>query len=131
MIDHLSFYATDYAATKRFYEATLGALGCTVTAEFTASWSKEWPEQRMCAFGRGGQKVLWIMEAKEKSSSRHIAFQAGSHAAVDGFHQGAITAGGKDNGAPGLRSDYAANYYAAFAFDPDGNNVEAVFHVPG
>ena len=127
MIHHLSFYATDYAATKKFYEATLGTLGCSVTAEYVASWSKDWPEQRMCAFGRGGAKVLWIMEAKEKSSPRHVAFSAASHAAVDAFHAAGIAAGGKDNGAPGLRTEYAPDYYAAFAFDPDGNNVEAVF----
>jgi len=126
VIHHLSFYATDYAATKKFYEAALAPLGSGVTAEFTASWNPQWPTQRLCAFGPGDKKVLWVIEAKEKPSPRHVAFSAKTQAEVAAFYQAGLAAGGTDNGPPGPRADYSPGYYGAFVIDPDGNNIEAV-----
>ncbi|NOK14051.1 VOC family protein [Corallococcus exercitus] len=128
MIDHLSFYATDFAASKAFYEAVLPSLGAGLVMEMTATWDAEFPTRRMAAFGPPQRPVLWLIETKTPASPRHVAFTASGPEAVDGFHQAALKAGGKDNGAPGKRPHYHAGYYGAFVLDPDGNNVEAVHH---
>jgi catechol 2,3-dioxygenase-like lactoylglutathione lyase family enzyme len=128
MIDHLSFYATDFAKTKAFYEKALAPLGYGLVMELVAEWDKEWPTRRHCAFGPPKKACLWIGEVKEKATPRHVAFVATDRAAVDAFHAAALAAGGKDNGAPGPRPVYHAGYYGAFVIDPDGNNVEAVCH---
>jgi catechol 2,3-dioxygenase-like lactoylglutathione lyase family enzyme len=130
MIDHLSFYATDYLATKRFYEQALAPLEAAVVMEMTATWNPEWPEQRMCAFGPPNRPIFWIIETKTPATPRHLAFTAKDRAGVDAFHAAALAGGGKDNGAPGLRPQYHRGYYGAFVLDPDGNNVEAVTHRP-
>jgi catechol 2,3-dioxygenase-like lactoylglutathione lyase family enzyme len=130
MIDHLSTYATDYPATKLFYETAFAPLGYTLQTEFVAEWNADFPTQRMCAFGVNGKPTFWIIETKEKSTPRHVAFSAVSRNAVDQFYAQAMTHGGKDNGQPGLRPHYHENYYGAFTIDPDGNNVEAVCHAP-
>ena len=128
MIDHLSFYATDFAASKAFYEALLPTLGCGLVMEMTATWDPEFPARRMAAFGPPQRPVLWIIETKTPASPRHVAFSAKSPEAVDAFHQTALKAGARDNGAPGKRPHYHAGYYGAFVLDPDGNNIEAVHH---
>ncbi|MBC3875542.1 VOC family protein [Undibacterium flavidum] len=128
MIDHLSTYATDYVATKDFYLSAFAPLGFTLQMEFVAEWNADFPTQRMCAFGVEGKPTFWIIESKEKATPRHVAFTATSRTAVDAFYQEAMTHGGEDNGKPGLRPHYHANYYGAFVFDPDRNNVEAVCH---
>jgi catechol 2,3-dioxygenase-like lactoylglutathione lyase family enzyme len=128
MIDHLSFYATDYDATLAFYKAVLPPLGYQLNLEMTAHWNPDWPEQRMCAFGPDKRMVLWIAEVKEAASPRHVAFEAADRAAVDAFHAAGIAIGARDNGAPGERPLYHPGYYGAFLLDPDGNNVEAVNH---
>ena len=128
MIDHLSTYATDYDATIAFYDAVFTPLGITRNLNMTAHWNPAWPEQRMCAYGPGDQKVLWVAEVKEASSPRHFAFTAADHAAVDAFHAAGVAVGAEDNGAPGPREMYHPGYYGAFLRDPDGNNVEAVNH---
>lgn len=130
MIDHLSFYATDFAATRRFYEGALKPLGYGVTLELVASWDETFPTRRMAAFGPDDKPVFWVIEQREPSSPRHVAFTARSQEAVKAFHRAALDAGGKDNGAPGPRPQYSAGYFGAFVRDPDGNNVEAVFHAP-
>lgn len=128
MIDHLSTYATDYMETKSFYEAILEPLGYTLQEEMVAEWNSEFPTQRRCAFGENGKLTFWIIEVQEPTSPSHIAFSASSRSQVDLFYQEAIKNGGIDNGEPGLRPAYHANYYGAFVFDPDGNNIEAVCH---
>jgi catechol 2,3-dioxygenase-like lactoylglutathione lyase family enzyme len=128
MIDHLSFYATDYAASKAFYEAVLSPLGHVLVREMTATWDPEFPGRRMCAFGPPGRSCLWLIEVKTPASPRHVALSTKGRKEVDAFHQAALKAGAKDNGAPGERALYHPNYYGAFVLDPDGNNVEAVFH---
>lgn len=130
MIDHISTYATGYAATRAFYEAAFAPLGCTVQTEFVAQWNADFPTQRMCAFGADGKPVFWIIEVRQPATPRHVAFCATDRAAVDTFYTAALANGGQDNGAPGLRPMYHEHYYGAFVIDPDGNNVEAVCHLP-
>lgn len=84
---------------------------------------------RVGGYGRD-RPVFWLHERADTGSGRHYAFSAISRAQVDAFHAAALAAGGKDNGAPGLRPHYHPNYYGAFVLDPDGNNIEAVCHLP-
>jgi len=125
-IDHLTINVTDYDKSKRFYELALAALG--------AKPIKEWG--RACGFGVS-KPDFWIAEGaasfqKPEQLARitpmHVAFVASTRSQVDAFYAAAIAAGAKDNGAPGLRPHYHAHYYGAFVIDPDGHNVEAVFH---
>ena len=129
MIDHLSTYATDFEATKRFYDAALAVLGYTVQTEMVMDWDKELPGRRVCAYGPN-RPVFWVVEVREAASPRHVAFVAADRDAVQRFHSAALEAGGTDHGAPGPRPQYHEHYFGAFALDPDGNNVEAVCHKP-
>jgi len=126
----MSSYATDYSSTKNFYEAAFGPLGYTLQTEFVASWDPEFPTRRACAFG-AERPVFWVIETKQTISPRHIAFSAANRQAVADFYSQAIQNGGTDNGEPGIRAMYHEHYYGAFVLDPDGNNVEAVCHLPG
>ncbi|MFM2484751.1 VOC family protein [Celerinatantimonas yamalensis] len=130
MIDHMSTYTTDYLAAKSFYQAVFSVLGYSLQIELVAEWNHDFPTQRMCAFGVDGQFTFWLIETKEKFTPRHVAFSAASRSAVVQFHDQALQHGGTDNGEPGLRPMYQEHYYAAFAIDVDGNNVEAVCHLP-
>ena len=128
MIDHLSTYATDYDATKNFYDAVLPVLGYDLNVEMVTTWDEEWPERRICAYGPQTRPIYWVIEVKEAATPRHVAFAAPTREAVDAFHAAAMLAGAEDNGAPGLRPQYHPEYYGAFVIDPDGNNIEAVKH---
>ena len=130
MIDHLSFYATDYVVSKKFYQTVFATLGYELVTEMVMTWNAEWPTRRACAFGPPKKACFWLIEVREAASPRHIAFSADKRAAVDAFYKAALSVGAKDNGAPGPRAMYHPNYYGAFVFDPDGNNVEAVCHRP-
>ncbi|MDH2432591.1 VOC family protein [Pokkaliibacter sp. MBI-7] len=130
MIDHLSTYASNYPLTKAFYDAAFAALGLSVQMELVTEWDAAFPTRRMCAYGPIGKPVFWVIESHEPSTPRHVAFSAGSRAQVEAFHAAGLAAGGEDNGKPGLRPHYHADYYGAFLLDPDGNNVEAVCHSP-
>ena len=117
LIDHVHLRARDLEATKRFYKAVLHALGIPLGSE----------SPKHIQFDE-----LWIdaLGADKGSQTHvHLAFQAADREAVTRFHKVGLEAGGRDNGAPGER-DYHPGYYAAFLIDPDGNNVEAVFHGP-
>jgi len=81
-------------------------------------------------FGRDGKPDFWIGGEGRLEKPLHVAIVADSRAAVDAFHREALAAGARDNGAPGLRPHYHANYYAAFVLDADGHNIEAVCHKP-
>jgi catechol 2,3-dioxygenase-like lactoylglutathione lyase family enzyme len=117
MFDHVGLRVKDLDKSVRFFEAALGALGLELVSRHKTS----------AGLGPKGEAGLWLFETKNaKGSGTHLAFAAHSHAAVDRFHEAGLAAGGKDNGAPGLRKDYSPKYYAAFLIDPDGNNVEAV-----
>ncbi len=131
MIDHMSTYATDYVATKGFYDRALEPLGYALQHEMVASWDPEFPERRMCAFGPDGRAVFWVIEVKQAATPRHVAFAAATRDAVAEFHAAALSAGGTDDGAPGPRPHYHEHYYGAFVRDPDDNGVEAVCHRPG
>lgn len=119
MLDHVSIGVRDIAATRRFYDAVLAPLDYSCLSGGADS----------LGYGRG-EVALWISRSErpvpaDDRSGLHFCFKADSRSAVDGFHAAAVAAGGRDNGAPGLRPDYGAGYYAAFAVDPDGYRIEA------
>jgi catechol 2,3-dioxygenase-like lactoylglutathione lyase family enzyme len=130
MIDHISTYATDFLPTRSFYEAALQQLGYTVQSEMTLESDPDLPGRRACAFGPGGRPIFWVIEVRDPATPRHIAFTAKDRRSVDAFHEAGLSAGGRDNGVPGLRPVYHEHYYGSFLTDPDGNNVEAVCHTP-
>jgi lactoylglutathione lyase len=120
LLDHLHLVVADIDSSKRFYAAVLGALGLSI--------------------GGVGPDFFWIDElfvsskdsraaAGKLTGRTHFAFQAPTREAVNAFYEAGLAAGGADNGAPGERP-YHPGYFAAFLIDPDGNNVEAVFHGP-
>jgi catechol 2,3-dioxygenase-like lactoylglutathione lyase family enzyme len=120
LIDHIELVVSDLAASRSFYEAVLGALGIPL--------------------GGSGEDYFWADElfvsaldseaAQGRLTGRHhLAFQARDEVMVQAFYGAAIARGGRDNGAPGLRK-YHPGYFAAFVLDPDGNNIEAVYHGP-
>jgi catechol 2,3-dioxygenase-like lactoylglutathione lyase family enzyme len=105
MINHVSIGTADVLKSRAFYDAALKPLGykCLSKGDDSAGYGKE-------------QAALWVL---------HLCFDAPTRKSVDAFHKAALAAGGKDNGKPGLRADYGANYYAAFVVDPDGHRIEA------
>jgi catechol 2,3-dioxygenase-like lactoylglutathione lyase family enzyme len=122
MLDHVGLNVADYAASRRFYEQALAPLGIEVVMA-----NDEW---KAAGFGSEGRPYFWVVEREPRGGSTHVAFHAADRATVDAFHAAALTAGGTDNGAPGIRAHYRPTYYAAFVIDPDGNNIEAVCHAP-
>lgn len=118
IIDHIGFAVSDLEKSKAFYSQALAPLGITLIVE-VESWA---------GFGKGNRAEFWFGTRAEKPCPMHIAFTAESRAQVRAFYEAALAAGGKDNGAPGVREMYHPNYYGAFVLDPDGNNVEAVCH---
>jgi catechol 2,3-dioxygenase-like lactoylglutathione lyase family enzyme len=123
MFDHVKFGVTDYARSKAFYLQALKPLGVTVVSEGSPSYGVELSNPQ-------SPTSLCLFQTEEKPAHLHIAFNAESRQQVDAFHRAALEAGGSDNGPPGLRPHYHANYYAAFVIDPDGHNIEAVCHAP-
>jgi catechol 2,3-dioxygenase-like lactoylglutathione lyase family enzyme len=121
MFDHVVFGVSDYAASKAFFLEALSPLGRIVAMEGPLGVELS-PE--------GGKSSLCLFQTEEKPAHLHLAFTAENRRQVDAFHRAALAAGGKDNGAPGLRPQYHANYYAAFVIDPDGHNIEMVCHAP-
>jgi catechol 2,3-dioxygenase-like lactoylglutathione lyase family enzyme len=120
MIDHISVGVSDLERSARFYEATLAPLGLSrlVTRPATIGFGKTYPE-------------FWInlrtgMAQVAPESGTHICLRAKTTSDVDAFHAAALTAGGRSDGAPGLRPHERVKYYAAFVIDPDGNRIEAV-----
>jgi catechol 2,3-dioxygenase-like lactoylglutathione lyase family enzyme len=117
MYDHIGLRVKDLDASVRFYSAALAPLGFVPGAK----------GDDYAGFGPKGAPALWLHAHKGPTGQgAHVAFQAPNREAVERFHAEALKAGGKDNGKPGLRTDYAPDYYGAFVIDPDGNNVEAV-----
>ena len=120
LIDHIHLVVRDLPASKRFYQAVLGALKLPMGGEGDDYF---WADE------------LFVSSAESESAQghltgrHHLAFQAQDEAMVKAFHEAALAHGGQDNGAPGPRN-YHPGYYAAFALDPDGNNIEAVYHGP-
>jgi catechol 2,3-dioxygenase-like lactoylglutathione lyase family enzyme len=120
IIDHIGVAVTDFERAKEFYGEALAPLGISLVSEF----------DRWAGFGRDGKPEFWFGEADQSQRPMHIAFGAHTRSAVDLFFSAALAAGGKDNGAPGIRAIYHPNYYGAFVIDPDGHNIEAVCHSP-
>ena len=126
MLDHTGFPVADYARSKAFHLQALAPLGYALVMEV----QQHGHDSPAAGFGANGKPDLWIGGEGGLQRSIHIAIAAQDRAAVDAFYRAAIAAGGKDNGAPGLRPHYHPNYYAAFVLDPDGHNIEAVCHAP-
>lgn len=118
MFDHVALNVSNAKKSKEFYERALKPLGYGVVATFE-NWT---------GFGKGDKPQFWIVSREPASMGTHLALTASDRRSVDGFYDAAIAAGGKDNGKPGLRTDYSPTYYAAFVYDPDGNNIEVVCH---
>jgi catechol 2,3-dioxygenase-like lactoylglutathione lyase family enzyme len=121
VIDHVSVGVSDLARSREFYRRALTPLGF---AEI-GPWRDDAHD---VAFGLQEADDFAISVAYPPGGSVHVAFAADRREQVDAFHAAAIAAGGRDNGAPGLRPEYSADYYGAFVLDPDGHNIEAVHH---
>lgn len=120
IFDHVTLGVSDIAAARAFYTPVMQALGLPLL----------WENPTMLTFGADGQDFGLQVDTGAPRHGTHVAFRAPDRATVDLFHASALAAGGTDAGAPGLRPEYAATYYAAFVRDPDGNRVEAVCHAP-
>ena len=122
MIDHVTFGVADISCAIAFYDRALAPLGIARLATF---------RERAEIAGYGDTRPwFWSVEEDATRGKLHIAFSAGQRTEVDAFHAAALAAGGKDNGAPGLRPHYGPSYYGAFVLDPDANNIEAVCRRP-
>lgn len=121
MLHHISFPATSLDVSGRFYDAAMAALG----------FRRVFEDDEAIGYGLEDDKDLFCLKLRSPvvapGPGFHLAFAAPSRAAVDAFHADALAVAGTDNGAPGLRPDYGATYYAAFLIDPDGHRIEAVF----
>ena len=123
MFDHVKFGVSDYAASKAFFLAALEPLGVAVISEGPPTYGVELSQPK-------GTVSLCLCQTEEKPAHLHLAFAAENRPQVEAFYRAALEAGGTDNGAPGLRANYHANYYAAFVIGPDGHNIEVVCHRP-
>jgi catechol 2,3-dioxygenase-like lactoylglutathione lyase family enzyme len=126
MIDHVGIKVSDYAKSKAFYLQVLATLGHECVMEITPEMTGT--DSWHAGFGSNRKPSFWISQTENSCAPIHIAFTAATRNDVDAFYQAALTAGGKDNGAPGLRPHYHSSYYGAFIIDRDGNNIEAVCH---
>ncbi len=126
-LDHMTLVVSDYPRSKAFYEKALAPLGIGAVMDFGQA----------CGFGRDQKPDFWIgagptsfqkPEHLKLITPTHVAFSARNREEVDAFYRAALAAGGKDFGAPGIRAEYHPTYYAAFVLDPDGHDIEAVFH---
>ncbi|MFN7971736.1 MAG: VOC family protein [Acidobacteriota bacterium] len=120
MFDHVKFGVSDFATSKAFFLKALEPLGVTIVQEGPPTYGVE--------LSQGGVASLILYQTSEGTAPLHLAFTADTREQVQAFHRAALEAGGKDNGAPGLRPQYHASYYAAFVIGPDGHNVEVVCH---
>ena len=135
MIDHIGMPVSDVARSTEFYQKALSPLGYGIVMEVSAEETGHGAAVGFGAPGKAqdfqsGKPSFWIGEGERLGGHVHVAFVAPSREAVDAFYRAALAAGGKDNGPPGLRPHYHANYYGAFVIDFDGNNIEAVCHAP-
>ena len=127
MIDHVGIPVSDYARSLAFYRQALAPLGIVLLMEVG---QQENLDARAAGFGHDGKPYFWFGDEGAPASPTHVAFAVDSRAKVDAFYSAALAAGGRANGAPGLRPHYHPDYYAAFVLDPDGHNTEAVCHLP-
>ncbi|MDX2265063.1 MAG: VOC family protein [Hyphomicrobiales bacterium] len=128
MIDHFGFGVGDFERAKAFYIKVLAPLQIELLMDVpAAAMPGGYPA---CGFGRKGKPDFWLAGTGKTTPPTHIAFRTETRAQVDEFYRIALTEGAKDNGPPGVRPQYHANYYGAFILDLDGHNVEAVCHAP-
>lgn len=134
-LSHIGIRTSDIRRARAFYEAALKPLGMGVTMEIGPDQTED--GTTAMGFGaKGDSGLFWIGETTRRDHGGrvgegiHVAFEADSHEQVDAFHAAALGAGGADNGKPGPRPNYGPNYYAAFVYDPDGANIEAVCDKP-
>jgi catechol 2,3-dioxygenase-like lactoylglutathione lyase family enzyme len=120
ILDHIGLAVRDFAKSSRFFRRALAPLNIHTVLE-GEGWAM---------LGRDGKPQFWIGVHGIPPGPVHIAFAAQTREQVRAFHRAALTAGGRDNGAPGIRARYHPDYYGAFVFDPDGHNIEAVCHLP-
>lgn len=126
MIDHITIGVAEFTRATAFYDQALAPLGARRLFDVPVAQTAG---VRVTGYG-DTRPWFWLAEERATHGLLHLAFQAQSADAVTAFHAAALRAGGRDNGAPGLRPQYHAGYFAAFVFDPDGHNIEAVFHGP-
>ncbi len=124
-LDHMGLSVSDYERSKAFYTAALKPLGIGVIMEFPYGTVGPFAT---AGLGSDGKPYFWITSGEKTAPHLHVAFRVETRDAVDEFYAAAMQAGGTDNGPPGLRLHYHANYYGAFVLDPDGHNIEAVCH---
>jgi catechol 2,3-dioxygenase-like lactoylglutathione lyase family enzyme len=122
MFDHVVFGVSDYAASKAFFLKALEPLGVAVVSEGPLGVELCRPDNK--------SSLCIRKDPEQQPAHLHLAFTAENRQQVDAFYRAALGAGGKDNGAPGLRPQYHAHYYAAFVIGPDGHNIEVVCHQP-
>ena len=127
MIDHTGVTVRNPQTSRTFYEGALAPLGYAVLAEIPMAHTGG---RVVLGFGIAPKPDFWMAEGEPNVPAIHVAFRAETRAAVDAFFAAAIAAGGRDNGAPGLRPHYHKDYYGAFVLDPDGHNIEACCHAP-
>lgn len=123
MIDHTAIEVADLQRSHQFYESALTQLGYRVINQVLG-------DANVIGYIDNFETDFWISQGHSNKPTLHIAFRAADRRQVEEFHRAALAAGGRDNGAPGLRPEYHAHYYAAFVLDPDGHNIEAVCHDP-
>jgi catechol 2,3-dioxygenase-like lactoylglutathione lyase family enzyme len=126
MLDHITVRVIDFERSKAFFARALAPLSMTILMAFSGD---ETGSTAHAGFG-DNRPFFWISAARPVSGPLHVAFAARSRAEVAAFHVAALAAGGTDNGGPGLRPQYHPDYFGAFVLDPDGNNIEAVCHLP-
>ena len=123
IFDHLGYSVGDFDKSAAFYDAALAPLGIKRVSEF------EYPGGKVIGYG-ADRPEFWVNSGDALRDHVHVAFAAKTRAEVDAFYAAALAAGGRDNGAPGIRAEYHPDYYAAYVFDPDGHNIEAVCNAP-
>ena len=123
MLDHIEIGVRDIATARAFYDRGLAPVGISLVRLFGSD-----RHGYALGYGSEGRPYFWIVQGPPFTGKLHVAFTAKDRATVDAFFREAIAAGGRDNGAPGLRPQYHPHYYGAFVLDPDGHNVEAVCH---
>lgn len=123
IIDHVGLKVSDMDRSLTFYREALGTLGIEPVMDFTVGGA------RHVGFGKD-KPDFWISGGRPLRGETHVAFTAQSRSEVEAFYSVALSVGGRDNGAPGVRAHYHPDYYGAFVLDPDGNNIEAVCHKP-
>lgn len=127
MIDHIGCNVSDPVKSKNFYDKALASIGYSMTMQVPPEFTGG---KAIMGYGQAPKPDFWITEGTPNQPQIHIAFRAQNRKQVDEFYKAAMAAGGRDNGAPGLRPHYHQNYYGAFVYDPDGHNVEVVCHDP-